>query len=86
MRNHENIESSESTALRLDRLSAYLVAEAVGHDEGRMSHGAAQVDQTSLGQQDDVLAVVQRVSVHLSRRIATIVQDFLYLFFKYNSI
>jgi len=57
-------------------LGQNLVAEAVGHDEGRMSHGAAQVDQTSLGQQDDVLAVVQRVSVHLLRRIAFIVELF----------
>ena len=30
-----------------------------------MSHGAAEVDKTSLGEQDDVLAVLQGEPVHL---------------------
>ena len=30
-----------------------------------MSHGAAKVDKTSLGEQDDVLAVLQGEPVHL---------------------
>lgn len=30
-------------------LSQDLVAEGVGHDEARVTHGTAQVDQTTLG-------------------------------------
>lgn len=47
--------------------SLYLVGEGVAHDEGRVSHGAAQVDQASLGQDDDVPSVLQQVAVHLGR-------------------
>ncbi len=42
-----------------------LVGEGAGHDEGRVAHGAAQVDEPALGQEDDVLAVLQGVPVHL---------------------
>lgn len=45
----------------------YLVGEGVAHDEGRVSHGAAQVDQAALGQDDDVAAVFQEVAVDLGR-------------------
>ncbi len=38
-----------------------LVGEGVGHDEGGVTHGAAQVHQPPLCQQDDVAPVSQRV-------------------------
>lgn len=43
----------------------YLVGEGVAHDEGGVSHGTAQIHQTTLGQNDDVPAVLQTVTVHL---------------------
>lgn len=46
----------------------YLVGEGVAHDEGGMSHGAAQVDQPALSQDDDVVAVFQQEAVDLRRR------------------
>lgn len=46
----------------------YLVGEGVAHDEGRMSHGAAQVDQPAFSQDDDVVAVFQQEAVDLRRR------------------
>lgn len=42
-----------------------LVAERAGHDEGGVSSGTAQVDETTLGQQDDVAAVGHQVAVYL---------------------
>ena len=42
-----------------------LVGEGGGHDEAGVSHGAAEVDKTALGEQDDVLAVLQGEPVHL---------------------
>jgi hypothetical protein len=49
-------------------LSERLVRERVAHDERRVAGGAAQVDQPALGQQDDVPAVGQRVTVDLGTR------------------
>jgi len=46
-------------------LGQNLVGEGGGHDEAGVSHGAAKVDKTSLGEQDDVLAVLQGEPVHL---------------------
>lgn len=46
----------------------YLVGEGVAHDEGRMSHGAAQVDQPAFSQDDDVVAVFQQEAVDLRQR------------------
>lgn len=45
-------------------LSQDLVGEGAGHDEGRVTSGTAKVDQTALGEQDDVLAV-QQIAVDL---------------------
>ena len=42
-----------------------LVGEGAGHDKAGVTHGTAQVDQTTLGQEDDVLAVLEGVPVHL---------------------
>ena len=42
-----------------------LVGEGGGHDEAGVSHGAAEVDKTALGEEDDVLAVLQGEPVHL---------------------
>jgi len=46
-------------------LSQNLIGEGVAHDEGRMTHGTSQVDQTPFGQEDDVFAILERVAVHL---------------------
>jgi hypothetical protein len=45
-------------------LSKDLVGEGAGHDEGRVTGGTAEVDQTALSEQNDVLAV-QEVAVNL---------------------
>ena len=42
-----------------------LVGEGGRHDEAGVAHGAAKVDKTALGQQDDVLAVLQGEPVNL---------------------
>merc|ERR1719481_1566468 len=42
-----------------------LIGEGVGHDEGRMTHGAPKINKPSLGKQDNVLAVLEGVSVDL---------------------
>ena len=42
-----------------------LVSEAVGHDEAGVPCGAAQVDQTSLGQHQNAAAGLERPLVHL---------------------
>lgn len=46
-----NVFLSESSILGLEQhdLSEDLVAERAGHDEGRVTGGTAQVDQTTLG-------------------------------------
>lgn len=49
--------------------SLYLVGEGVAHDEGGVSHGTAQIHQTTLGQNDDMTAVLQTVTVHLRESI-----------------
>ena len=43
----------------------YLVGEGVAHHEGGVAHGAAQVDQPALGQDDDVAPALHPVAVHL---------------------
>ena len=53
-----------SVAPQLD-LGQHLVGEGAGHDEAGVAHGAAQVDQTTLSQEDDVLAVLESEPVHL---------------------
>ena len=45
-----------------------LVGEGGRHDEAGVAHGAAKVDETTLGQQDDVLAVLQGEPVNLDQR------------------
>ena len=44
---------------------ADLVGERGGHDEAGVTHGTAKVDETTLGQQDDVLSVLQGEPVNL---------------------
>lgn len=51
-----------------ERASRHLIGEGVAHDEGRVSHRAAQVDQPALGQDDDVVAVFQQEAVDLRQR------------------
>lgn len=50
-----------------DAASPYLIGEGVAHDKRRVSHGAAEVDQSALGQNDDVTAVLQEIAVNLDR-------------------
>ena len=42
-----------------------LVAEAGAHDETRVTGGAAEVDEASLGEEEDLVAVGEGVLVHL---------------------
>lgn len=42
-----------------------LVGKGVGHDERGMSHGASEIDETSLGEEDDVLSVLEGVAIDL---------------------
>lgn len=42
-----------------------LVGEGAGHDEGRVAGGTAKVNQTTLGKEDDVVAVGHQVAVNL---------------------
>lgn len=46
-------------------LRQHLVGEGAGHDKGRMSHGAAEVHQPPLSQQDQVVPILQGVAVDL---------------------
>eukprot|EP00128_Syssomonas_multiformis_P016851 Colp12_sorted_trinity150504_noHs@2414 len=49
-----------------------LVGERVGHDEGGMASGAAKVDETALGEEDDVAAVLEGVAVNLGLDVDTL--------------
>ena len=42
-----------------------LVGERAGHDEGGVASGASKVDETTLGEEDDVTAVLHEVAVDL---------------------
>ena len=53
-------------------LSQGLVGEAVGHDEGRMAGSATQVDQTTLGEQNDGVAIREGEFVHLRLDLLTL--------------
>ena len=46
-------------------LGERLVGEAVGHDEGRVSGGAAEIDETAFGEHVDAVAGGERVAVEL---------------------
>ena len=43
-----------------------LVGEGGRHDEAGVAHGTAKVDEATLGQQDDVLPVLQGETVNLN--------------------
>lgn len=47
-----------------------LVGEGAGHDEGRVTGGASQVDETTLGKKDDVTAGRHEVTVDLGLDVA----------------
>ena len=53
-----------SVAPQLD-LGQHLVGEGAGHDEAGVTHGTAEIDQTTLSKEDDVLAVLEGEPVHL---------------------
>jgi hypothetical protein len=57
----------ESGILRLVQhdLGKDLVGERAGHDEGRVSGGTSQVDETSLSEKDDVTSVLHEEAVDL---------------------
>jgi len=46
-------------------LSENLVGKRVAHDERGVSHGASEVDETTLSQEDHVTAVRKSIAVHL---------------------
>jgi len=46
-------------------LSQDLIGEGVAHDERWMTHGATQIHETPLGEEDDMFAVLEGVAVHL---------------------
>ncbi len=46
-------------------LSQHLVGEGTGHDKARVTHGAAKVDEATLGQEEHVLAILKCVAIHL---------------------
>merc|ERR1719320_858661 len=46
-------------------LGQHLVSKGSGHHKAWVPHGTAKVDKTSLGQEDEVLAILQCVPVHL---------------------
>jgi hypothetical protein len=46
-------------------LGKHLVGEGARHDERGMTHGTTQVDQATLSQEDDILAILQGESIHL---------------------
>ena len=48
----------------------YLIGEAVGHDEWGVAGGAAQIAETALRQQNDVPAVLHRVTIHLKVQLS----------------
>lgn len=49
-------------------LTQYLIGEGVAHYEGWVSHGTAQVDQSALSQDNDVIPVLQTIAIDLKRR------------------
>lgn len=51
--------------LEQEDLSKNLVGERAGHDEGGVASGTSQVDETALGEEDDVAAVLHEESVDL---------------------
>ena len=53
-----------SVAPQLD-LGQHLVGEGAGHDETGVTHGTAEINQTTLSEEDDVLAVLESEPVHL---------------------
>ncbi|MPC28361.1 hypothetical protein E2C01_021564 [Portunus trituberculatus] len=67
--------SSESDEVHTNRILARLgpqfnlgqdlVGERVGHDKGWVAHGTTQVHQSTLCQQDDMVARLEEVAVHL---------------------
>ena len=61
-----NVLLAEGGVLGLEEgdLGKDLVGERAGHDEGRVAGGTAKVDKTTLGEEDDVLAV-ELVAVNL---------------------
>jgi len=50
-------------------LSKNLVAERGGHDERGVASGTAEVDKTTLSQEDDVTAVLQGVTINLGLNV-----------------
>ena len=48
-------------------LGKSLVGEGAAHDKRRMAHGAAKVNETTFGQQDDVVAIGQAIAINLRK-------------------
>jgi hypothetical protein len=58
---------AESLVVVLEQhdLSKHLVGEAARHDEGAVASGTSKVDETSLGEEDDMTARLHQVTVNL---------------------
>lgn len=52
-------------ALEQQDLCKDLVGEGAGHDERRVSSGTSQVDETTLGKENDVAAALHEITVDL---------------------
>ena len=57
-----------------------LVGEGGRHDEAGVAHRAAKVDKTALGEQDDVLPVLQGETVNLDTEIISFVRLRIFLY------
>ena len=66
---------SSTFSVELD-LSEHLISERVAHDEAWVSVSAAQIHQSTLGQNDDVTAVFKGISVDLLERRGDIISLF----------
>ena len=62
-----NVLGTESSILGLEQhdLCKNLVGEGARHDEGRVTGGTSQVNETTLGEEDDVAAVLHQEAVDL---------------------
>ena len=65
-----------SVAPQLD-LGQHLVREGGGHDEAGMAHSASEVHQPTLRQQDQILPVLQSVTVHLRLDVGLLLAIFI---------
>jgi hypothetical protein len=66
-----NVLLGESLILSLVQhdLGKDLVGEGAGHDKGRVAGGTSEVDETTLGEEDDVVAIRHEETVDLGLNV-----------------